>query len=383
MPKRFAFALILVLLLLTAAPLDPAQAGGKPWSVWLYNRGTGELLRVYLDGTQEEVAFSAPEGYTLGSMTFSPDGTRMAACFFPIGVRSHDQTLVTIYDAAHNSNLTTLELNGSSFCYAQTGAFDDSGALFAFIQMPAYPALPDWLLNVLDVTSGEILYSIDASAEGFSGAVCIPQVERVQPGEILLRSGVCAAADETVELYAGYPGNRVQLLDVSPHTLTQIRRLSNGDAGWVANDPAYSGDGANVVQFLPGTAEDGVRVIFHDPNFNPHDVVFIDSGRKVGIIGRDITTDQSTLRYVDRTGTVGILEKGIGQTVVPAPMGYLACGDNAAGEFEIQSVVFDKQGKLQPAETIWSDATDTDWVVVWHEPVPLPDTLEPFPAINP
>jgi hypothetical protein len=110
---------VLMLMLL----VGPTLAQGDLWSIYLYNGNTGELVRVFTDGTQQAYTLSLPVNGFISSrdMAFSDDGSRVAYCVISYPTDGGDQPVqpdatLVVRDLASGANLLERDLGNAIGC---------------------------------------------------------------------------------------------------------------------------------------------------------------------------------------------------------------------------------------------------------------------------
>ena len=119
MKRMILLALIMTLALVLTFP---AAAQGNDWSVYLFDKASRQIIRIYLDGRQKTYDLGLPSGeYVSGrvSIDFSPDGNRVAYC--------------TNAEADAHSELVVRDIDRHE-CAACSGEFRESARLLGQIQ---------------------------------------------------------------------------------------------------------------------------------------------------------------------------------------------------------------------------------------------------------
>lgn len=133
MLRRKSFITLVLVTLMTALWIIPAKAAGSPWTVWLYENGTGRMTQVDSNGTtirQFQLPADAGSHYSQ-NVAISADGLLAG-----YAAGNDTATYVSIYDLNTNSiiysyslpanAITSLDFSGSAF------NFSDDNSTFAF-----------------------------------------------------------------------------------------------------------------------------------------------------------------------------------------------------------------------------------------------------------
>ncbi len=378
---RVRLTVFLVLSLLVASMfyaggLSAQEDEPTPWFVLLLNSETKEMAKVYLDGTVETSTFPVPGGTDVAK-TFSADGNLMA---------------LSVYDEARDDNFLYIHdfSSGTTYDYdinASIGAFSPDGTRFV-CQINYYPGVegadaspPEWALWVIDVSSGAVVYQINADTfdmeeYGLTYGAFPYVFDFPTPDEVIFlvapstgplpayRWVLSTNTFEPVEAYG----------KIEFHALGDEKVWLDVSEDWPLDETLpMSGYPTNAVMYANETDES--YLIFSAPAVGS--VVFINEGQQIAV--SKLTYDAETYEIftewvvLDRDGTVSpLMWVGDGyHRPINAPGGYL---EMLASE-SVQTVVY-HQMETGDATELWR-AEGSGWRVMWSPPVQAED-LEPF-----
>jgi len=241
--------LLIASVLFMMLPFTPAAAGDSQWSVWLYDQESHQLVRVFMDGTTQEVSLVPPDGYDFGEMEFSPDGNVMMACLFSV---SGEGLMLTAYDILSAHYRFSYPVPPQESCKVSAGQFSPDGTQFALPSTVAQQGiLSSWAVNVIDSASGTSLYRLDSSLDTIASyANFSPRVRHFGADKIVLalQEYQSESALAIMPVISWQPStNTVGLMGNYPADMLSI--APNGEMVWLAADPAF---GHPAAETLPG-----------------------------------------------------------------------------------------------------------------------------------
>lgn len=348
--------LILTLIMVSAAPAFAQDAA--PWTAYLYNVSTRELVSVALDGAQAAYDLGlAPEVYPMQSdFPVSPDGQKIAYCipvYDPNG--APPVTTLVVRDLAAAVDAARVELGSAIGC--DVGGFSGDGAQVAVGIVRGYPGdpaldpnLPIWSVMLVDTATGAIQeiansLSIDTSTDEARFSI-LPMFQYVDDGEMVFalqpfgsegNPGAPAyrwtAASGLLERVQGWGGFGIDYLEAT------------GELAWLDLDPArISGTPLgpmpiyNVVKITDASGVESI--VYESGEWLPYDVEFIDGGRRLlvtmlesGDPDNPMTPQGTRLVAIDRAGVVTELGTyGSFVQTAAAPDGYVVLwGEDTGG----------------------------------------------------
>lgn len=371
-----------------------ARAGGTNWSIWLYDPQSSRLVRLFMDGTTQDTQIIPPERYAIGDMTFSPGGDLAAVCLFPTG--GDGAQVLAFYEIASARFRVSYLLQPMQPCTAARSAFDAQGTQFALATLKPQPdptVLPGWMVIGIDSTSGAALYTLssdDPAAAGIgSPGDLSPFVLDFQPDAVSIALMPFMAEGSSSPAYLlrwQPPTGAISLIETVSSAGMDL--LPNGEVIWLAKDPSLPQPSLppnptrdyNVLMVRDSSGAE--YPIFSTTGGILWDAQFIDDGRKIAIIEKDPARETFRAVILDRSGASSDLPGDVSNNLIPAPLGCLTWATTTIDTYEITLFTFAKSGELQPPAVIWTSPVTT-WLVVWHDPLALPEGLAPFPAVKP
>lgn len=399
--KRVLWTALSALLMLTAFTPLYAQS---PWSAYLFNPDSGQLLQVTSEGAQTAYALGAGDGAYLSNydLAFNADGTWAAWCAMTYPTENNPgQTTarLIVRDLPAQSNLVEMDLGPVTACRTGAGAFDDSGTRLAFSILdtttstdPNQAAIPlTWRLEILDLSTGQVSYKLDHTHPGiqedlsrfsfqpylrtFLGdQVVFAMLPFATEGSDGLPAYRWSLTTNNLEAVEGW-GNLS--LDWLPSTGETVRAAYNpelpvGDPGGPV--PLYNQvvvSGAQGVEYPVYKLVDNQWVITG--------TAFIDDGQQIAIqllssFDYNQPNFQQVQRWiaVDRSGQVSDLFSPPGFTeLLTAPGGYLTLEATQIGDNGQQSYSLNYRTGGQ-SRTVWqAEATPPSyWLLAWVTPGP-------------
>jgi hypothetical protein len=401
--------LFLVLIIVSAAPALAQDAA--PWTAYLYNNATRELVSVALDGAQAAHDLGlAPDVYPMQSdFPVSPDGRQIAYCitlYDPNG--APPATALIVRDLAAAVDAARVELGSTIGC--DVGGFSADGAQVAVGVVRGYPgdpaldpSLPIWSVMLVDVATGAIQEIANSLSPGIDTSTdearfsILPMFQYFGDGEIVFalqpfgsegNPGAPAyrwrAASGTLERVRGWGGFGIDYLEAT------------GELAWLDLDPArVSGTPMgpmpiyNVVKITDGNGVDSI--VYESGEWLPYDVEFIDGGRRLLVTmlesgDPDNPTVQATrLVAIDRAGVVTELGTyGSFVQTASAPDGYVVLWGEDPGGTTPPPIHLEYHTVTENRE-IWSILSDNmgiSWTIANTTPMAAAgEPLPPFVAL--
>ncbi|MBN1202711.1 MAG: SH3 domain-containing protein [Anaerolineae bacterium] len=405
--KRFLVGMILILAVTTSLfGLGTGEtrltAAAGQWSAWLYNYDTGQMIRVFSDGSPpQQMQFPLPPNVAMypSSLAFSPDGARFAACLADdtgiTAVRVYD-TYAQSYTAAYIPSGPIVDCSFGRYSFSEDGSQLAVGIMNHWHDQ--VDTRPDWEVIVLDTITSQIVHRLTASDPaitwlGRDYSRMMPLIRAFQMGTAVY-PGVIAVAPvpwategppEVDSLVWQLSDGSVSI--VGPYGKTALDLLpATGEAIWVDEDAGFpkgilEGPGYpfNVVMY---SNKAGDRYpIFSDGSvlFNAE---FIDNGQKVAALTYTSPNLEQWM-YVDRNGGSGKLLVDAGVYRVWGTVdGYVFMkGSGQSGVQEMFEHRF--AGAATPEERpIWSGMPGEYWDIIWVEPLDGDAGLAPFTALK-
>ncbi|MEB2288829.1 MAG: SH3 domain-containing protein [Anaerolineae bacterium] len=347
--RRTILIILILSAVISAGPFArgdarPAQASGS-WSAWLYGAEGGRLIQVFPDGAPAITkTLPLPAGVSSApfGVTVSRDGTLLAACM----IDDASNTSVHVYDLnAGIYRAAYLAPGGPTVgCTLGRYAFSEDGSLLAFGLLNSYPGMSDarpaWELLVMQVSTGSIVYRLDANAPavvalGIDPAGKMPMLETFEqptatrPGLITFKP-----VQWGTEGFCEYDGLVWNLTDGSVYNIARYGKngldvlLPNSELTWVETNPAY----AQGVLEGPGCTHN--MVMYSNkagdlyPLFTNGTVVFgaefVDDGRRIAF-GTYTAGSVNQWYAMDRAGGLTALPADLVNTyeVWGTPDGYV------------------------------------------------------------
>lgn len=404
----------LLAFLLAVTGLTAAQ--GETWSTYLYNGNTGELARVYADGTQQTYALGLPENTFISSrdIAFTTDGNRAAYCAvtYPPGTQdAPGQPIATLYlrDLAAGTNLLEHSLGNAIGCTVGPKSFNANESQIAVgisRYSPGDPNVdttgPAWQLLVIDAASGNTISALDAGAQPVTDVglmmegPMIPDVQSFENNQV-----VFAAVPYGI---GGTPDVIAYRWDVSGSTLAvEPEGAANhfsadalgSEAIWTASNPNLpAAEPAGPVGFFNVVmiSENGgePRVIYHNAEWTLIAAKFINDGQQIAILhfprfdpNQALGAQPTKWVALDRSGAVTDLHTDVEYSdIAAAPGGYvfLHASYPEPDNFEKVRFALDYYRNGQMRE-LWASETPT-WEIAWAAPVAAPAGLPPFPTFE-
>ena len=400
--KRMIMLAVMALLALSLAL--PASAQPSNWSLYLLNSGTQQLLRLYLNGSQQSYDLGLAPGSSIGQhmIDFTADGNRAAYCAI-VNTPDGAQAFLTIKDltnpAAQPFNVAYGVAQGCYVNFSDDASQIALGLVHYYASDPnADPSIPAWQLLVLDAGSGALLHEMDASKSGSifdPTRTIMPEVRYFANNQIVF-AGLTWGADgsPTSPAYFWQLGNdTIQAIDRWWHNgLDSLAHT--GELVWTeldANTPAAQPGGpmpqANTVKLADKSGQE--RVIYAIPDWVLMETKFIDNGRQLAIselqaFDPNSTPGNQATRWIalDRSGNASELATTLGfSQVAAAPDGYviLTASDNSAAP--VLTLEYHTGRETTP---LWQqqESSGSSWSLLWAAPTATADGLQAFPTVT-
>ncbi len=395
MKRVISLALILVLASILTFPAA-AQPG---WSLYLLNSSTQQIVRVYLDGTQQTYDLGVPGGAYLGTneIDFTSDGGRAAYCLMGDG----GQATLTVRDLAAQSTLASADLGSAQGCWV---TYSDDNSQIAVGLMRHYPGdpgadpnLPTWQLLILDAATGNQLHELnpnDGAAAFDPSRAIMPEVRYFANNQIVF-AGLPWGTE-------GFPSSPAYLWRLGDGIIQPIDRWwrwgldslnQTGELVWVELDPSLPAADpggpvpqANVVKLADKSGQE--RTIYADPNWVLLDAKFIDNGRQLAINALQAASGNpgaQATRWLglDRSGNVSELATTAGfSEVAAAPDGYVILWASDASASPLLALDYHSG---RETTRLWQQQASggITWSLLWAAPTATADGLGAFPAVSP
>jgi hypothetical protein len=406
-PSLLTLCILLSLLLAGLSPVA-AQDDAAVWSIFLFDFEARGLIRVDLDGTVTEYDLGISQDTFLNpqAMAFAEGGQFAVFCYFGLAQLPGEATLA-VRNLDTGADWITVDMGSVVDCSA--GVIDDGGTQVTVATINYFPDDPTtnsgdggpvWELRVIDVATGDIVATLDATSPAaieagmvtmypiltdvrrfVDGVVTFVEAPYGTGGGALLNSYMWDIEAGTVTRTEGWGFPSATYLDAT------------GELAWIDTDfelsaaePASLMPAFNVVRVQAPGGEP--QIVFHSANDNPVDVVFLDGGARLAVLlqpGFEPEADPAALLLdrwvtVDRGGTVSdLLDEFVFGELVDAPGGPVAL--ETRFEAETITTTLTQYGVGEP-RTIWQSERG-GWDFVWVTPVVSDAPLGPFTPITP
>lgn len=407
---------LLALLALTV----PVTAQGEQWSMMVYNGNTGELVRVYQDGTQQAYRLSLPENAYLSSqdMAFSADGNRVAYCAISYPPGDGNQPVqpnarLFVRDLAGGMTLLERDFGSAIGCTTGRDAFNNDETQVVVALANYYPqdsnadfTKPAWQIFVLDMATGSTILELNANSQPaldvglmMEGAM-LPLLRQFENNEVVFGAvpygigGVAQFVAYRWDLGSGTV--TVEVEGVFSHTGGD-RLAATGEAVWTgmnptlpAAEPAGPMGYGNVVMAAVG---DGApNMVYFSPDWTLIAAKFINDGSQIAVLhfpaydpNQEIGAQPTKWVAVDRSGNAVDLQTGIVEysDITAAPGGYAFLRTSYPDPANVEQVRYALE-YYQGDQMIelWSAETPA-WEIAWSAATPVAQGLPPFTPINP
>lgn len=415
MNRKACFAVFVALATLVFAGITPVLAGGG-WSVYLFESTSGELLRVYQDGSKESHNIGLSENQFISSreIAFNADASRAAYCVttYPPGTGdAPGQPYSTFYlrDLAAETNLLEIEFGNAIGCRTDSDSFSDDYSQIAISVVNYFPGDPSadsskpvWQIQVLDVATGAVLHELNSNSPNVAAqgmildAPVLPDVNAFDGSQIIF--------GEVPYGIGGMPSVKAFRWNLSDGTLSPepdgpynhfgIDRLaSTGETIWTAFDPSLpvaEPDGPmgyiNVVMLADSSGQQ--RLIYHNAEWTPITAKFIDDGKRIAILlfpsydpNQPVGAQPSKWVALDRAGNITDLQTDLEYSdIAYAPGGYAFLRTRMPQtEAQMVRTSLEYYAAANMVE-LWSAEGTTIWEIAWTGPVATLDNLPPFPT---
>jgi hypothetical protein len=402
----------------TSAPQDNNQTQDNvptgEWAAYLQNPQRGELLRVTADGTITSYSLGLPQDAYVSSfdMSFNADGSRVAFCQLTYQPESPIATAILyVRDIAAQTNLLTLDLGASDgkTCSLGRRAYSSSQVVVGMMNYTPFSANPDtsqpmWQINIFDVTTGETVSEINASAnpievdDAFGGAPTLPLIQLFDGSKVIFSfvpfggDGVFSAPSFEWDIASG----TVQPI---PHWGKMgMDVLDTGELVYPDNDPNLPVGtpmgpmgSFNVLRLVEGSQ---TRTIYHTADWLIGEARFINHGRQLALwllpsFNPDAPESNAVgTRWIalDRAGGVTeLLTTPYYANLMPAPNGYAALTQNyTEGDFQRANFTLTLTSD-GITSTLWQsgETGDATWELAWVTPTTVATDLAAFPTFTP
>lgn len=354
MSHRFRFSqpnplIVAVLALITVAlftPTNISAQGGRAWTAWMYNSADGSIAQVAPDGRIVGALYlPLPQAYnTYGQrVVVSPSGRYVAYSAYDSTAADQSSQLF-VYDVSLGSILFGYDLSDaqtSGFDSAagvrllpDSTAFDEVNGQFAFGYLREGGA--EWRVVVGDLANGAEFTSLSSgSASDVVAGNAVPVVRRydgqrvtftmVPPGGASV-GGVYPAFDwnigtgELTESSGAFAIFGTAILPATGEVLHVIRDEAL---------PIAEGATTNAVEVFTPSGES--YAFYTDPEANLERAYFVEDGARVLVEVVNRSTDQRSLRVLNRDGTVAGELLGMLANIHGTPSGYVGTFDSAEG----------------------------------------------------
>ncbi len=402
MSRRWIILAVAVLLVVSVTA--PAAAQDPAWSLYLLNGRTNQLIRIFLDGTQQPVDLGLPADTYVGaaSIDFSNGGSRAAYCVSTS--QAGAGATLTIKDMTGTSAPVAVDLGKTDGCWVNFGEDGEQVAVGVVRHYAGDPnadaSVPAWELLVFDATTGQSVAAMNptkAAAIGFDpNRTIMPQVRYFANGQIVY-AGVQWGTD-------GSPSSPAYFWQLSDDSLQSIDRWwrwgldslpATGELVWVeldsslpAADPGGPLPQGNLVKLADKSGD--AHTIYTDSSWVIMGTQFIDSGRELAIselqgFDPDNPMNSQSTRWIAlaRDGSIRELVTSLGfSQLVPAPDGYvyLRASDNSASP--LLTLEYHSGGN---SVQLWQQQTQggMSWSILWSAPTPSASDLAAFPEVTP
>ncbi len=398
-------SLIVGLLLLLTTALTGAQ--DSPWSVYLYDSSTAELIRVWQDGREERQPLSATGNLFISSydLAISPDGSRVAYCMVNWTADPATTTAtLTLRDLNTQQDVLLMDMGTVNGCRTGRPAFNPAGTQFAVSTVSQMPDgsgntnMPAWRIQIIDPTNPQIAAELNAESPA---AALITNEGPMLPYVVSFTDDtvIFAAVPYGIGGGAIWPAYRWSLItgEVEPverwGNLTLDTLGSTGEQVWAAEDPSQPAANPggpipanNVVILADATGE---RLLYHTADWVIVAVKFVNGGRQIAVqqvsTFDDLNPASQVARWIliDRAGQITTLPEqsaALSNNAITAPNG-LAVLDFTMSEDGSQSI-WTLNGYQGDVPTILWTSTVTGMApqteLVWSAPFAPAENLLPF-----
>ncbi|MEP7291995.1 MAG: hypothetical protein ABI835_09435 [Chloroflexota bacterium] len=399
--RAISWVAFVMLALLVAFP----AAAQSDWSLYLFNSSTQQVLRVYLDGTQQAYDLGIPAGSFTGqrSIDFSSDGNRVAFCV-PVNEPNGAHSYLYIKDVASSQPLT-VDMGMGDGCWV-TYSEDNTQVAVGVVHYYAGAtgvdtSVPPWELVVVDAATGQKLDEMNAAKAAV--AQFDPEPRSYMPDVRYFNNSqiIFGAVPWGTEGFPISPAYFWQLGDDSIQSIDRWWRWgvdslsATGELVWMELDPNFAAADpggpmpqSNVVKLADKSGQE--HVIYANPQWVLTGTHFIDNGRQLAIgelqaFDLNNPEAQQTTRWMalDRSGTVSELASGLGfSELSSAPDGYIILW---ASDNNIPSTLTLEYRSGRETTQLWQQQANNgiSWSLLWAAPTPTADGLAAFPAVTP
>ncbi len=397
--------MLAALVVLVLGMLFPAAAQSG-WSLYLFDSVSQQVLRVYLDGTQQAYDLGIPAGNYIGqrSLDFASDGNRVAYCV-PVNEPNGAHSYLYLKDITATDALT-IDLGMGDGCWV---TYSDDDAQVAVGVVHYYPGMegvdtsvPPWELLVFDAATGARLHEMNAEQAAPAGFPAEPRAYMPDVRYFANNQVIFAPRMWGTE---GFPSEPAFFWHLDSDTVEPVDRWwqwgldalpATGELVWLELDPSLPAADpggpvpqANSVRLANQNGEE--RLIYANPDWVLTATRFIDNGRGLAIgeleafdpVNDNMGRQQTRWRALDRSGGVTELASSIGYSeIAPAPDGYVLLSASDTSATPLLTLEYHSG---RETTTLWQqqETAGITWQLLWSAPTPTADGLQPFPAITP
>ncbi len=381
------------------AQVDPVEAGGS-WNAWLYNYDTGALVHVLPDGGAiTQMNFPFPPGHTQppGMITFSRDGTLVAACL----TDPQNNTSVYVYDTVNHFYYAQYSAGPVLGCSLSRYSFSEDGSLLVFGLLnhygdPADPR-PDWELIVLQMGTNVIQAQLDSNSPlmtslGLDTRGQLPFVSTFQmpqanyPGLVSFKpvrwgtEGACEYESIVWNL-----GQNQVYMGQNAGKMNLDLLLSNEEATWVDTEPtlpqgALMGPGCthNVVMYSNRAGDR--YALYHDGTILSS-TAFVNDGQMIAF--RSTTNTSAQWYAIDRNGNTIPLPANVQSYEMWGTLfGYVYLNSGAQGGAPaLYNDRFDPNTGQITTNFVWGGQAGEYWRIVYVNALSGGNGLPAFPPM--
>lgn len=336
-----AFVAAFVVALFT--PINASAQGGRAWTAWMYNSADGSIAQVAPDGRIVGALYlPLPQAYnTYGGRVLVASSGRYIAYSAYDNTAADPSSQLFVYDVSLGSilfgyDLTDAQTSGFDSGFRLTpdsAAFDEVNGQFAFGYLREGGT--EWRIVVGDLAGGAEFTSLSSgSASDVVAGNVVPVVRRYDGQRVTF---TMVPSDDTAArgAYPAFDWNigTGELAENSAYASFETAVLpATGERLHVIRDealPIAEGATYNAVEAITPSGE---RFTFYtDPESSLERAYFVEDGARVLVEVVNLTTNQRSLRVVNRDGSVAGELIGMLANIRGTPSGYVGTFDSAEG----------------------------------------------------
>lgn len=362
----------------------------EDWFAYLYNSTSNELVRVYLDGTQQTFNLSSdhPSPPQIWNMAVSPDGKLLAYC----ETASNDITVAStahliIRDIEKERNVTDVSLGKANGCRVSPSSFNNTGSMIAVNLVYGVALETEWEIRLLNVLDGTVQQIINSTAVNELGRPVWTDIRLFTVDEILFDFNAWSVVDRPVQ-----PGYLWSLRDnqyLPQDTIWNDVLISTGERLLVTQSdefipPDQSSGPMRPFQVI--VEQEGQKtILIQTIDTLPQNAIFINGGREIAIRNYQVETAGNQWDILNRAGQLFSIPANTNSSVKPAPDGFILFQESIEPGRAIAELRYFRSQDIfatDPDELgtiLWElDPAEDRWSLLWSMPVPSAEDLAPF-----